>query len=907
MAAKTSESSKSFPQSIFHLTPLRAAIVQEAWDLLYPALDIEQAPKYEWYSFKPVVEFVASSNAFRLDWGSLCRCARKNRRSTRAFLALLEVLTSKDYIFLDLAMKEALNNLKPAFMDYVSDQRRESGKLLFLAGHPSEVIYPEPCATRNRKRKFRWAHLMDNYGFRNNRDMGDVLLRAYKRTGSSTSGTQDLPADSSRIKRFAWQFRGYTPETIPWERICKTAKATKQYKWSLALLLELIEAGHPPFGFVDPNGTRYECLLGLFEKGFNRYIRTFDCEDPSHIALIKAKTQSGTREYFTFNAPGESGFLRGLLEDFFAEASMTYSPSQIERFVGSFQLSMAFDNPTGSLPQEISDFTDSLFWEQVRYFRIYGLKAQACIDEISLLTAFYRYLDEKSGSSNNFADCPTLSRELLYSSALTTYIRKGYAAIEFTPNMKIDVNDRWHREKIIFILRGYSAISTTLKNEDHIAVDFTTVESPFYRQEVMNYFVSNATPSLIARSAQLTYIAEALNMLSASGKPNDDQKTTIEKIKPQHALSIRNYFIKRCEKLSHATLNDMLSATKAFLAWENENGAITTDELAMDYLFVHSPAPQSGGKAVSDEDLAAVNEALAKRAKVDPVAEHCHTVFHIMLTTNMRPAEICSLTIDAVRPSMIPGSYNIYTRSKTSCGEAEPKPISRFTKALIDKAIERTSDLRAMATPDEAPYVFLQLGQHRRVAHLSTRTFRKALIDCCDEAGVPRFSPYNLRDTRATRAFERYLKGEYTQQEFLTITGHRKIDTDTSHYAEVTLESMLEATYGINVAPSGFHDFGDHLVDAGHSAEIESTNSVENNCGVCTSDTCKNDLLPCLVCKDFKTTVEHLPFFERRISELDEEISACTHQHDKEDLITQKSLYASYVLAILKRKEEHAC
>ena len=59
--------------------------------------------------------------------------------------------------------------------------------------------------------------------------------------------------------------------------------------------------------------------------------------------------------------------------------------------------------------------------------------------------------------------------------------------------------------------------------------------------------------------------------------------------------------------------------------------------------------------------------------------------------------------------------------------------------------------------------------------------------------------------------------------------------------------------------------------------------------------------LDCLVCKDFVTTPDRLPFFMRRIREIEHDIENATIPHDKEDLVNIKRLLLRFVEEIYKK------
>ena len=80
---------------------------------------------------------------------------------------------------------------------------------------------------------------------------------------------------------------------------------------------------------------------------------------------------------------------------------------------------------------------------------------------------------------------------------------------------------------------------------------------------------------------------------------------------------------------------------------------------------------------------------------------------------------------------------------------------------------------------------------------------------------------------------------------------------------------------------------------------------VENGCGNCKSPKCTmRNALPCLICENFVTTVEHEPAFRRAIDAVDKLIENSGTKHDKDDLMTVKLLLVMYIKAIYLKKME---
>ena len=75
-------------------------------------------------------------------------------------------------------------------------------------------------------------------------------------------------------------------------------------------------------------------------------------------------------------------------------------------------------------------------------------------------------------------------------------------------------------------------------------------------------------------------------------------------------------------------------------------------------------------------------------------------------------------------------------------------------------------------------------------------------------------------------------------------------------------------------------------------------------CGKCKALNCMyNTILPCITCENFVTTVAYEPFFQRMIEMIDDQLEMAKYPHDKEDLITMKEIYVSFIVEFDRIKQ----
>lgn len=205
-------------------------------------------------------------------------------------------------------------------------------------------------------------------------------------------------------------------------------------------------------------------------------------------------------------------------------------------------------------------------------------------------------------------------------------------------------------------------------------------------------------------------------------------------------------------------------------------------------------------------------------------------------------------------------------------------------------------------------YIFICEGDNSSICLIDAQSISNYLKKACKALGFnEKYTAINLRVTHMTKAFEHVLRNGKSNIELSVLSKHKRIDTTKNHYIEMELEKMLEATYGIIIGDSSkLIDVDSKIVDEIPSNLVDS--EVDDGCGNCSIKDCVMisalTSLPCFLCDYFITTVGHLKFFVKAIENVDMLISYAKTMHDKEDLITTKTLYVLYLKAIYKRKEE---
>ena len=153
-----------------------------------------------------------------------------------------------------------------------------------------------------------------------------------------------------------------------------------------------------------------------------------------------------------------------------------------------------------------------------------------------------------------------------------------------------------------------------------------------------------------------------------------------------------------------------------------------------------------------------------------------------------------------------------------------------------------------------------------------------------------------------TKAEEYIIRNQLSDMEQNVLSGHKSPNTDNKHYIDTSIVELLESVHGVVI---GNVDIDGKIKESLPEDVQNAENSVSNNCGYCGCKQCTDySFLDCMMCKDFVTTIDRLPYFQEQIKILDEKIKNTSIPHDKEDLVNIKRLHLGFISKILELKKQ---
>lgn len=573
--------------------------------------------------------------------------------------------------------------------------------------------------------------------------------------------------------------------------------------------------------------------------------------------------------------------------------------SEDKDFVWNFERS--FSKKRHSI-HNLSGFNSETFWLQINYYKhLFCGDRKRISKAVSGVCDFYRTLVRNNEDFNPFTGSTTMSYALLFSQGLNRRIVEDYTFMTWQPNMSI-LKPYNH---VVLLLNGLDRFTSKLEKEDWRDLDFSQIKSDFYKELLLRYIVRNLGRNTALITGSIVYLyLDFFNFLyrmkSNPIYPNKNEAN----ISNQEAILYRNYIMGKQSSIANKSTE--IQHVKQFLQWCKETDELNLEDMVLYYLMHLPVVRKNNATSIPDADLQKIIKYVINDSTENQMARLAYPIIRLQLETEFRIGTIVSLKTDCIRPTMKPNQFRIRVAHKTSNGELADYVISSDTYRTLMNVIEDTEPLRDQCVDKQtAEYIFLRNGT-MGIANIRVPDYTNYLTQVCKMVGCPVYTASNFRDTHMTKALEWAIREEKSDVELSILTSHKNIDTTKNNYIDWKMEELLEATYGLDLSESDYLTKQFNVTNQIPSQFSNGSNVVEGGCGICTANTChvKNEI-PCLLCADFITTVDHEIFFRKAIDRIDRLIEVShSHPHDVEDLITMKKLYVLYLGKILERKED---
>lgn len=689
-------------------------------------------------------------------------------------------------------------------------------------------------------------------------------------------------------------------DTIEWDELCDFASKinshNKTVKFSLCMLVYFLEndlyQGEHKEKLLRDLPYLKRCISCF--KTVYALIFQGDYDELYFIDRPVSKKCKGLTVIHLFNC---HNFLGSLYISFLEEISDI-------RHVGNSTLNYDFMRSiVGFEINSLEDIDSSLFWHQISFFKSFYSEDEYLKDKVlKTICKFYRWLLGKYNEHTFFANSTNLTYELIFSNALVTHIKNDAYFTTFT-----NTEDLGDKPRIVFIVKNLQNKSTRMVKNSHFPLYTDSLKTGYYRTIVIKYFQNVNTPSLLSWTGQAQYIVDALHFIEEMKTHDGYPNPKVNNLNTDEAILIRRYFKQSKPDLNLATLNNKIGAIRRFFQWAKQCKYLTFDVTFFDYFSQYEEPNQYRGDAIPDEDIEKLNNTFIELCDEDATYKPYYAIFLILIETEFRVSQVCNLTLSALQPTLKNDQYLLYSNTKTSVGRKITQPICSSTKKILESVIEDTEGLRnEVLSESYKGHIFLYRTSFagKAVRGISNDRFLDVFHKVCEKAETRLYNSRNLRDTHMTKAFEYIMRHGKSDLEMGVLSRHTRIDTTKSHYIEVELTKMLESTYQITLGNRDINQQSRILDTLPDELNGDDT-LVEGGCGHCMAKTCKmTGSLPCLICKDFVTTVDRKSYFIKMISYINMQLEKATIRHEIEDLTLIKTLYINWLREICLKEEE---
>lgn len=539
--------------------------------------------------------------------------------------------------------------------------------------------------------------------------------------------------------------------------------------------------------------------------------------------------------------------------------------------------------------KSLEDISLDSFLKQVEYYRSFN-----SVKIISFLCSFYSYALNTVDGTLFKGD--SVSPQLFSNTRFPDYLYDGFCVLGYNPVEHVPEEDKW-----VLCFNVEQETNNAAFQNGSLSFDFSKIQNADFRFWAKSY-IWKSPISIVTKKHNLRIISDFLNyindlktgkQLSIYTKPNNFAFVT-----ESESLAYKTFVMST--QNNNRTINGAIYIARCFLVYVRDSGLANIPTGTIYYLTHTLDSSYSNSEPIPDEDLMKIASVINSKAQNDDVAAIYQLVFYLALETEFRGSQILSLPVDCVKKTAKKNQFVLVSKTKTSAGDMVEQAITIYAKRHIDEIIRLTDTFRSQCQIEDInKYLFVIPAKARnnsfRVA--SPITFAKFFRSCCRDAGTKNYSLSNLRDTHMTKAEEYVIRKQLSDIEQNILSGHKSTNVDTKHYVNADIREMLESVNGIII---GDVDINGQIAHSLPPDIVSTEHSVSNQCGYCTQKSCSDfSCLSCLMCKDFVTLPNRLPYFKEQIKILDEKIKGTSIAHDKEDLIAIKRLHVRYIEAIL--------
>lgn len=574
--------------------------------------------------------------------------------------------------------------------------------------------------------------------------------------------------------------------------------------------------------------------------------------------------------------------------------------SRIIKFIECFEESLGAFNKN---VQSILDFNIDTLEQQLKFIKNNGYK-----HHIVCLRWFYLYvLNSYDEYDKAFFDIKRgIDRKYFMKNNFFDLYMDGYKVIYINSFDIVSDFDKW------IVADNDVREKATLENENrYFPIDFTRIKSIKLREMVKKWCwqLQVVLKSINNNSNKLIKYIEFCNELEKKyTNINMNSLNEIERyFSCEYILEFTNYL--EGKGMAHNTINGYKITIKSFSDFIRGEG-VNISPFIDKYLYCQR-LKNNNIEKIDDQALDKVFMTIKKMIEDGTVYEKLiGIIIHLQLNTSLRRSSILSLDIDCIKDTVKDGEYfiegkdspTVSSKAKTSNGGFTEVNPSKYVINLIRYAIKITNGMRINCDDKNiSRKIFIKEKTRFNVMGSISedevyRKFKEILI--MNDIDDSRYTSRNCRNTFMTKVVRYYReKGDFVKA--IAATGHKDIKT-TLNYVDDDVEEYLEAMYKVCI---GDVRLLGKIVNE-YEINKKSQRLVSNGCGYCGNEFHRSDRIACLICQDFRVTIDREKYFINAVEKIDKDINSEKIMHEREHLISIKKLLVAYLGAIISFRRE---
>ncbi|WP_066872146.1 tyrosine-type recombinase/integrase [Clostridium mediterraneense] len=572
--------------------------------------------------------------------------------------------------------------------------------------------------------------------------------------------------------------------------------------------------------------------------------------------------------------------------------------SRIIKFIEYFEESLGEINNdiTGIL-----DFNIDTLDRQIKFFKNNDYRHQ-----ITCLRWFYLYvINNYDQNAKEFFDIKRgIDRNYFMKNNFFDLYIKGHRVVFLNSIDTVSEYDKW------IVADNDVREKATLENENtYFPIDFTRIASVELRELVKEWCWK--------RQVVLKTINDSSNKIIKYIEFCDELENKYTNINIRSINEIERYF--SCEYIleftnqaegkgmAHNTINGYKMAIRSFIDFIIGKG-INISPFIDRYLYCQK-VKNNNREKIDDSALDKIFVTIKNMIEDGTVYEKLiGIIIHLQLNTSLRRSSILSLETDCIKDTIKDGEYyiegkditSVSSKSKVSNGGVIEVNPSKYVINLIKYAIKITNEIRVNCDDEMAKKIFIkEKNRLNAMGCISEDEVYRKFKDILVNNGIDKhkYTSNNCRNTFMTKIVSYYReKGDFFKA--IVATGHKDIKT-TLNYVDDDVEEYLEAMYKVCIGDIKL------LGQIVNEYEINKNEQrlVLDGCGYCGNEFHKTDRIACLICRDFKVTIDREKYFINAIKKIDRDIMEEKIMHEKEHLVIIKRLLVAYLGAIISYKE----